>query len=59
MYVVKHFIRFKTGKNHWSSSKEYDTIEELDKVSLDYRKNHPGCTYMQREVWLPDPEPAK
>ena len=59
MYVTKHFIRFQTSKKHWSSSKEYDSIEELDKVSLNYRKNHPGAIYMQRRVWVPDPEPAK
>ena len=59
MYIVKHFIRIKDGKNHWVSSKEYDTVEELDAASLEYRKNHPGCTYMQRKVFIPDPEPAK
>lgn len=63
MYVQKVYlgIRDKKDWNKWSFSPYFDTVEACFEQYKAWIAKHPGCviSFMTRNVWVPDPEPAK
>lgn len=63
MYIIKHYlgIRDKKDWNKWTFSQQFETFEECMNKYSSWIEAHPGriISFMQKHVFVPDPEPAK